>query len=122
MTVNLNGFSGRKEHARGCESSSKRKSTNMTPFGRGLRKARIEQGWNQELLAKQIGVSQVTISHWERGEEYPSFSHLAALGGILPHVLRYAHEEELELLRRLMRAERTIFSGACGCEGCACTA
>ncbi len=94
----------------------------MTPFGRGIRKARGERGWNQQELAERVGVSQVTISHWERGEEYPSFAHLAALGSVLPKVLHYAHEEELELLRRLMRAERLVFSGACSCEGCSCTA
>ncbi len=94
----------------------------MTPFGRALRKARGEHGWNQQDLAERVGVSQVTVSHWERGEEYPSFAHLALLGSVLPGVLRYAHEEELELLRRLMRAERFVFSGACSCAGCGCTA
>lgn len=94
----------------------------MTPFGRALRKARAARGWNQQELAERAGVSQVTVSHWERGEEYPSFAHLASLGVALPDVLRYAHEEELNLLRRLMQAERTIFSGACACEGCGCTA
>lgn len=94
----------------------------MTSFGRGLRKARAEQGWSQQELAEKTGVSQVTISHWERGEEYPSFAHLARLGSVLPNVLRYAHEQELELLRRLMRAERIVFAGACACEGCGCAA
>ena len=92
----------------------------MTPFGRALRRTRHERGWNQQALAERVGVSQVTVSHWERGEEYPSFVHLAALGAVVPEVLRYAHEEELELLRRLMRAERLVFAGTCSCEGCGC--
>lgn len=94
----------------------------MTPFGRALRKARTERGWSQQRLADEIDVSQVTVSYWERGEAYPTFAHLASLGGVLPHVLRYAHSEELELLRRLMRAERVVFSGSCSCEGCRCGA
>jgi transcriptional regulator with XRE-family HTH domain len=94
----------------------------MTPFARGLRKARVAHGFNQHDLAIHLDVSQVTISHWERGEEYPSLAHLAALGAVLPDVLKYAHEEELELLRRLMQAERIIFSGACSCQGCGCSA
>lgn len=94
----------------------------MTPFGRGLRAARRERGWNQQELADRIGVSQVAVSHWERGEAYPSFAHLAQLGDALPDVLRHAHREEIELLRRLLQAERTLFGGGCSCRGCGCSA
>lgn len=92
----------------------------MTPFGRAVRKARLARAWSQAQLAERIGVSQATISHWERGEEYPSFDHLAILGDAIPEILRVAHQEELDILRRLMRAERVVFSGQCSCRGCGC--
>lgn len=94
----------------------------MTALGRAIRKARSKHSWSQRELAERIGVSQATISHWERGEEYPSFAHLAVLGSTLPEVLAFAHEEELDLLRRLLRAERVFLSGACSCKGCGCGA
>lgn len=92
----------------------------MTPFGRALQRSRKERGWSQELLAERLGVSQATVSFWESGVEYPNFEHLARLASLLPELLPFAHEEELELLRRLMRAERLAFGGACACQGCGC--
>ncbi len=90
----------------------------MTPFGRALRRARQEEGWNQDKLAGAVGVTQVTVSYWERGVQYPNFEHLARLAARIPGILRFVHEEELELLRRLMRAEREAFDGGCACRGC----
>ncbi len=92
----------------------------MTPLGRALRRARGERGWSQAELAESVGVSQATVSYWERGIEYPRFEHVAALAGLFPSILGYVHEEELGLVRRLMRAEREAFSGRCACEGCRC--
>lgn len=94
----------------------------MTPFGRAVRKARKGRSWSQAELAERIGVSQVTVSHWERGEVYPTFEHLASIANAIPEVLEHIHAEELEILRRLMRAERIVFSGACSCRGCGCVA
>ncbi len=90
----------------------------MTPFGRALRRARQEQGWKQQVLASTLGVSQATVSYWERGVQYPSFEHLAGLVAQIPKVLHLVHQEELDLLRRLMRAEREAFAGGCACHGC----
>ena len=89
----------------------------MTPFARALRRVRDAQGWTQEHLADRLEVTQPTISFWERGVEYPSFEHLARLVGLLPEVLPFAHQEELELVRRLMRAERLAFPEGCACQG-----
>ena len=91
----------------------------MTPFARALHRARREQCLTQEQLAAQLDVTQAAVSHWERGVEYPNFERLARLIGLLPEVLPFAHEEELELVRRLMRAERLTFPEGCACQGCA---
>jgi len=93
----------------------------MTSFARALNRARKEHGWSQEYLAADLAVSQATVSFWERGVEYPSLEHLAGLVGLMPEVLLYAHEEELDLIRRLMWAERLAFGGGCSCQGCGCS-
>ncbi len=90
----------------------------MTPFGRALRRARRDEGWKQETLATNLGVTQATVSYWERGVQYPNFEHLARLAAQIPRILNFIHEEELVLLRRLMRAEREAFAGGCACHGC----
>jgi transcriptional regulator with XRE-family HTH domain len=92
----------------------------MTPFARALHRSRKEHGWSQEALALRLDITQATVSFWESGVEYPSFKHLAALVALMPEVLPYAHEAELELIRRLMRAERLAFGGGCACQGCSC--
>lgn len=92
----------------------------MTPFGRARRRARESHGLSQEALAAKLGVSQVAVSYWERGVEYPHFEHLAQLISLLPELLPFVHDEEVELLRRLMRAERSAFGGRCACQGCGC--
>lgn len=92
----------------------------MTPFARALQRSRKEHGWSQEALALKLDITQATVSFWESGVEYPSFKHLAALIALIPEVLPYAHQEELELIRRLMRAERLAFGGGCICQGCSC--
>lgn len=92
----------------------------MTPFGRALRRARTERELSQANLAGSLGVSQATVSYWERGVEYPSFEHLAGVVSLFPAVLHVIHDEEVDLVRRLMRAEREAFSGACSCKGCGC--
>ncbi|MFZ5991181.1 MAG: helix-turn-helix domain-containing protein [Deinococcota bacterium] len=92
----------------------------MTPFGRALQRSRKVRGWSQERLAVHLKISQATVSFWESGVEYPSFEHLAQLVALLPELLPFAHEEELELLRRLMQAERAAFGGGCACQGCGC--
>lgn len=40
---------------------------------------RYQLGLTQRSLAAKLGVSQTAISHWERGETYPSIERMAQL-------------------------------------------
>lgn len=40
-------------------------------FGTTIRQARLAHGWNQDQLGKRVGVSQRTVSNWERGVADP---------------------------------------------------
>ena len=41
---------------------------------------RETNGWNQEQLAKELGVSRETISRWEKEQKFPSELNRAAIG------------------------------------------
>ena len=74
----------------------------------------------QEELAARVGVSQGTVSFWERGLETPTVEHLILLALELPAILEDFGEREREMLRRLVRLERELFAGRCACAGCSC--
>ena len=38
----------------------------------GLKKLRQQQGWSQEDLARNLGVSFATVNRWENGKTKPS--------------------------------------------------
>lgn len=40
-------------------------------LGRRIRRARLQNGWSQALLAEKVGVAQPTISSWEQGKTKP---------------------------------------------------
>jgi CO dehydrogenase maturation factor len=90
------------------------------PFGLAIRAARTEHGWTQGELGARVGVSQSTISLWEKGTEAPTVEHLIALALALPELIESFEGREAELLRRLLRLERELFDGRCACPGCAC--
>lgn len=48
-------------------------------FAERLRELRQNKGFNQSYLAKYMGVTQVTISNWERGFKEPNFQALIDL-------------------------------------------
>ena len=46
--------------------------------GEELKKWRQKNGWSQGQLARALGVINISVSRWERGErQIPSFLHLA---------------------------------------------
>lgn len=87
-----------------------------------IRAARLERQLTQEELAAKIGVTQGTISFWERGSEAPTVEHLILLALELPALIESFDGRERELLQRVLRLERELFAGRCACAGCSCQA
>lgn len=52
---------------------------NQTTFAERLKFQRITHALTQQELAKQVRVSQVSVSNWERGAKEPNFSILVQL-------------------------------------------
>lgn len=42
-----------------------------TVWGRRIAEARRQAGWSQEALARELSISQVQLSRWERGVHTP---------------------------------------------------
>ena len=51
----------------------------MIRIGERIKELRIEKGYSQMQLAKQIGVSQKAIDYWERNVNEPKASYIIAL-------------------------------------------
>lgn len=90
------------------------------PLSQAIRAARLERRLTQGELATRIGVSQGTISFWERGIEAPTVEHVILLALELPEIVEGFDERERELLQGMLRLERNLFSGRCACAGCSC--
>jgi transcriptional regulator with XRE-family HTH domain len=56
----------------------------VSEFGDAVRAARQARGWTQRDLAVRAGVSQRTISSWERGEAEPGYEAKRAVAEVLP--------------------------------------
>ena len=55
----------------------------MSEFGERLRKARIDKGMNQEELADTIGLTQASISQFEKGLRMPTPANIRKFAQIL---------------------------------------
>lgn len=44
-----------------------------------IQELRARKGWSQEVLADELGVTQATISNWERGRSQPTILQFGAL-------------------------------------------
>lgn len=44
-----------------------------------LEAARVNAGYSQKEAAKKLGVSNVTLSHWESGVSMPKANHIIAI-------------------------------------------
>lgn len=44
-----------------------------------IQELRATRGWSQEDLADELGVTQATISNWERGRSQPTIMQFGAL-------------------------------------------
>ncbi len=94
---------------------------NMKSFAQAVRTARSKRGWTQGELARQLRVTQGTISFWENGLISPSLEHKVRLVQAMPEILSALAAQELALLDRIQALERSVFDGRCGCKDCTCT-
>lgn len=60
---------------------------------RTLEKARKEQGFSQEYVARHLGVSRTTIDNWEKGTTKPSLPMAVKLAELLGVSLQSLAEE-----------------------------
>jgi len=49
---------------------------NSTWIGAWIEAARRHKKWTQEVLAHEVGISKSAVSHWERGQTFPSVQQL----------------------------------------------
>lgn len=75
--------------------------TPTSPAG-ALRRARGQLGWDQDDLARELGVKQQTVSSWERGKRIPP-GRCAEIARLLP-----VTEEELTLERAAGRNRLSV--------------
>ncbi len=85
-------------------------------YSRAIRAAREQKGLTQVDLAEQLGVSQSTISFWERGIEAPSLENQVKLVTLIPEIIDLLAENEAQLLSRLYQLERALYGDGCSCE------
>ncbi|HUF38218.1 MAG TPA: helix-turn-helix transcriptional regulator [Anaerolineales bacterium] len=89
-------------------------------FPKAIRSARDRRKWTQVELAGRLGVTQGTVSFWERGIESPSLEHQVKLVTLMPEIFEDLAEQETVILSRLYQLERAVYSGKCSCSGCGC--
>ncbi len=96
------------------------KNSSTASLGRAIRAERLRAELSQQQLAARIGVSQGTISFWERDVEAPTLDNLVSLIAYLPDLAKPIREHHFELVEQLRQIERALFDGGCACENCQC--
>lgn len=54
----------------------------MKTVGQIIKEKREAKGWSQNQLAKKIGVTHVTIGHWEKTQRFPNAISLMDLADV----------------------------------------
>lgn len=94
--------------------------TGPDSVGHAIRRARHSRQMSQAELARCLGITQATVSFWERGIEQPTFVHLVRLAFVFPELAGLVYAIHEELIHRVERLERLVHGGSCGCGGCSC--
>ncbi len=82
-----------------------RPSRPPTPFAAALVQARVQRRLTRRELARQLGVSHITVRRWEAGTSMPSVRNYAALVSIVgAHVAHDAFARFEEVSRRIANA------------------
>jgi len=56
-------------------------------FHEALKEARLRRGWTKWRLAKELGVSWLTVNAWEKGRNAPSVLNTLKLVRLFPELL-----------------------------------
>lgn len=54
----------------------------MKTIGKIIQEKRFKKGWSTSQLAKEIGVTHVTITHWENSQRFPNALYLVSLADV----------------------------------------
>lgn len=54
----------------------------MKTIGEIIKEKRLAKGWTTYRLANEIGVTHVTIGHWEKTQRFPNALYLTALADV----------------------------------------
>ena len=66
---------------------------------------RKQQGWNQEQLAEQLGVSRQAVSKWEGGTSIPDLDKIIKMSNVFGVATDYLLKDEIEELPKTATAE-----------------
>ena len=66
---------------------------------------RKQQGWNQEQLAEQLGVSRQAVSKWESGTSIPDLDKIIKMSNVFGVATDYLLKDEIEELPKTATAE-----------------
>jgi len=85
-----------------------------------IRNARLRADLSQEDTATRMGITQGTISFWERDVETPTLDNLIKLLAQFHDLLGDIRVHQQEVIKQLRQIERALFDGQCACENCGC--
>ena len=70
-----------------------------------IHETRKAKGWTQEQLADELGVSQSTITDWERGRTFPRYKNLFQLSKILEINIKEDIELDMKVMSKKTKKE-----------------
>ncbi len=100
---------------------SRCKGRTMSSLGYAIRRARMRADLSQGELAARVGVSQGTVSFWERDIEVPTLDNLVKLLAQFPDLLGAVQVHHGHVIQQLRQIERALFNGQCACDNCQCS-
>jgi len=81
-------------------------------LGDKIKKSRREQGFSQKALAKELGISDKTISSYEVGRATPSFPMIKKISGLLHKPIGYFDENadisEIDIQLKVKSIEKEL--------------
>jgi len=89
----------------------RKKNTELAELARRIRKARKSAHLSQAALAKSIGVSDKSVSAYEKGRSTPPFSKLKKIAEFTNHPMQYFTEEQMSdttITKKIQQIEKEL--------------